>query len=127
MAPGKLHRLPRIWTLSRSVEMSCLMCLRMVLCVQSVQEPPGMAPRRLRRLHRKWSLIRSVRILLEGRWRGTGCTWSTLVGVGIVIRYVPYSTRLFVGKFVFSIGGLKDIVMFGAGLLPLICASGDDV
>ena len=24
-------------------------------------------------------------------------------------------------------GGLKDSVMFGAGLLPLICDSGDDV
>ena len=41
MVSGKLQRLPRIWTLSRSVEMSCLLCLRMVW------EAPGMAPGRL--------------------------------------------------------------------------------
>ena len=41
----------------------------------------------------------------------------------LVIRYVPYPTKMCVGKFVFSIGGLKKTVLcLVQGLLPLICA-----
>ena len=67
----------------------------------------------------------SVRIILEGRWRRTGCTWSTLGRCRnrLVIRYVQYPTKLCVGKFVFSIGMLKKTVLCSVqGLLPLICA-----
>ena len=35
MAPGKLQQLHRIWTLRRSVEMSCLLCLRLVCTIDS--------------------------------------------------------------------------------------------